>query len=379
MRAFRIIPVLLVTAAPLSAQASLFGTRGFGLPLRPLSVRAFATGGSFGLFDYESSLNPSSFAGIGRVNATFQTMQTWTTSENPIGTASTRDNRYPGFSVTSPVGGVPLAISISAAGYTDRNFSLASVDTITLRDAPVEARDTITSLGGISDLRAAVAWRQSKSVQWGLGFHILTGSNRITSHRVFSDSAYSGASERSTLSYLTTGLSLGVTVRVVTPLTLAAMIRADNSIRIERDTSHLATVRLPLTASGGARFQIGKKTLIAGSVLFRSWSRSDSALVALGGVGTRNTVEWNGGFEFTPDPNRPGRRPIRLGVYHTSLPFPVQTGAHPSETGVSAGTSTEFAGGRARGDITLGRVWRSGGEGFSERAFLLNLGISLRP
>jgi hypothetical protein len=274
---------------------------------------------------------------------------------------------------------VPLAISISASGYTDRNFSLASVDTIILRDAPVEARDTITSLGGISDLRAAIAWRQSKSVQWGLGLHILTGSNRITSHRVFSDSAYSGASERSTLSYLSAGISAGVTVRVINPLTLAAMIRADNSIRIERDTSLVSKVRLPLTASGGARLQVGKKTLIAGSVLFRSWSRSDSALVAMGGIGSRNTVEWNGGFEFTPDPSRPGRRPIRLGVYHASLPFPVQGSVHPSETGVSAGTSTEFAGGRARGDITLSRVWRTGGEGFSERAFLLNLGISLRP
>jgi hypothetical protein len=379
MRSLRIVPALLLCGAPLAAQSSLFGTRAFGLPLRPISVRAFGTGGSFGLFDYESALNPSSFASIGRVNATFQTVQTWTSSENPLGTASTRDNRYPGFTVTTPVGGVPLAIAISATGYTDRNFSLASVDTIVLRDVLVEARDTITSLGGISDLRAAVAWRQSRNVHWGLGFHILTGSNRITSHRVFSDSAYTGATERSTLSYLSYGLSAGVTVRVTSPLTLAAMVRADHSIRIERDTSHVATVRLPLTASGGARFQLGKKTLIAGSVAYRTWSRSDSALVALGGVGSRNTVEWNAGLEFTPDPTRPGRRPIRFGVYRAELPFPVQSGERPSETGVSAGTSLEFAGGRARGDLTVSRLWRSAGDGFSERAVLLNLGISLRP
>lgn len=379
MRSLRIVPVLLLGAAPLAGQSSLFGTRGFGLPLRPLSVRAFATGGSFGLFDYESSLNPSSFAAIGRVNATFQTVQTWTHSENPIGTASTRDNRYPGFTVTTPVGGVPLAIAVSVAGYADRNFSLASVDTVILRDAPVEARDTITSLGGISDLRAAVAWRQSRNVHWGLGFHILTGSNRITSHRVFADSAYVGATERSTLSYLSYGVSAGVTLRVAAPLTLAAMVRADNAIRIERDTSRIGSVPLPLTAAGGARLQLGKKILIAGSVSFRNWSRSDSALVALGGVGSRNTMEWNAGLEFTPDPNRPGRRPIRLGVYRAELPFPVQVGAHPSETGIAAGSSLEFAGGRARGDLTLSRVWRSGGAGFSERAILLNLGISLRP
>jgi hypothetical protein len=253
------------------------------------------------------------------------------------------------------------------------------VDTIILRDVPVEARDTITSLGGISDLRLAVAWRQSRSVHWGLGLHLLTGSNRITSHRTFADSAYVGASERSTISYLSSGVSAGVTVRVAAPLTLAAMVRADNAIRIERDTSRVASVSLPLTAAGGARFQLGKKTLIAGSLLFRNWSRSDSALVALGGVGSRNTMEWNLGFEFTPDPNRPGRRPIRLGVYRAGLPFMVQAGDHPSETGVSAGSAVEFAAGRARADLTVSRVWRSGGDGFSERATLLNLGISLRP
>jgi hypothetical protein len=170
-----------------------------------------------------------------------------------------------------------------------------------------------------------------------------------------------------------------VTVRVNTPLTLAAMIRADNKIRIERDTSRVANVSLPLTASGGARLLLGKKALIAASVLFRNWSRSDSALVALGGVGSRNTLEWNAGFEFTPDPTRPGRRPIRLGFYRAELPFLVQSGRMPSETGISAGSSLEFAGGRARGDFSLSRVWRNGGEGFSERAILLNLGISLRP
>lgn len=379
MRALRIVAILLLGAAPLAGQASLFGTRGFGLPLRPISVRAFGTGGSFGLFDYESSLNPSSFASLARVNATFQTVQTWTSSENPIGTASTRDNRYPGFTVTTPVGGVPLAIAISATGYTDRNFSLASVDTIILRDAPVEARDTITSLGGISDLRAAISWRQTRNVHWGLGFHLLTGSNRITSHRVFADSAYTGATEKSTLSYLSYGVSAGVTVRVAAPLTLAAMVRADNSIRVERDTTRVGSIRLPLTAAGGVRFQLGKKTLIAGSVMYRTWSRSDSALVALGGTGSRNTLEWNAGFEFTPDPNRPGSRPIRFGVYRAELPFPVQAGLHSSETGVSAGSSLEFAAGRARGDLTVSRVWRNGGEGFSERAFLLNVGLSLRP
>ena len=363
----------------LGAQSSQFGTRGFGLPLRPISVRAAGTGGSFGLFDGESALNPASFGLSSRVNATFQTVQTWTSAENPIGTASTRDNRFPGFSVTAPVGGVPLVLSISASGYTDRNFALASRDTLILRDEPVEVLDTIRSFGGISDIRAAVAWRQSPQVQWGLGLHLLTGSNRINSHRVFSDTTFTGATEINTLSYLSYGVSVGITVRPVSPLTLAGMVRVDDEMRVERDTTPLGTVRLPMTLAGGGRLQLGARMLVAGSAQYRNWSRSEPDLLALGGVGSRNTLEWNAGFEFTPDPARPGNVPLRFGVYRAELPFAIQTGIVGAETGVSAGSAVEFAAGRARADLTLTRAWRSGGGGFSERAILLNAGVSIRP
>jgi len=379
MRSLCSLALAVVLAGPLAAQASQFGTRGFGLPLRPISVHAAGTGGSFGFFDVESASNPASFALVGRPNVAFQTVQTWTSAENPVGTANTRDNRYPGFMVAAPLGGTPFVVAISAAGYTDRNFSLASVDTIILRDEPVETTDTLTSLGGISDLRAAIAWRMSGKLQLGLGLHILTGSNRITNHRVFADSNYSGASERSTLSYLSHGISFGVTARPIPVLTLTGTARADSRMQIERDTSSIGSVRLPLTLGAGARIQLGKRTLVAASATFRNWDRSDPDLREMGGLGSRNTTEWSAGFEFIPNPTRPGTHPIRVGVYRSGIPFSLQDGLNQTEKGVSAGTAFEFAGGRARGDIALSRVWRSGGPGFSERAFLLNAGISIRP
>jgi hypothetical protein len=182
----------------------------------------------------------------------------------------------------------------------DRNFSLTSRDTIVLRGAEVEVLDTITSLGGISDIRAALAWRTSPNLQLGLGLHLLTGSNRITSHRVFADTAFTGASERATLSYLSYGVSAGLTARPTPGVTFAAMVRADDKMRIERDTVRSGTVKLPLTLAGGVRVQLGRRTLVAASGMFRNWSRSDPDLVALGGHGSRNTTEWTGGFEFTP-------------------------------------------------------------------------------
>ena len=62
-----LVVLLLAAAAPntAAAQASQFGVRGLGLPGRALSARSLATGGGFGLFDGESSLNPAALAGLG--------------------------------------------------------------------------------------------------------------------------------------------------------------------------------------------------------------------------------------------------------------------------------------------------------------------------
>lgn len=342
-------------------------------------MRATGTGGAFGLFDAASALNPASIALAGYLSASFQTVQNWRTFESPAGTGTARDNRYPGLFVSGPLGGTRLSLSLSASGYTDRNFSLASRDTIILRGEPVEVQDTLSSEGGISDLRVALAWRQTRAVQWGLGVHLLTGSNRIRSHRVFSDTAFAGAAEANTISYLGFGVSGGVVARLRRMLTFAAMARVDDRMRVQRDTSSTGTVKLPITLSAGVRLQLGERVQLGGSALFRNWSVADADLVAQGGVGSVNTSEFAGGMEFLTDLKRPFHRPLRLGIFHAQLPFSLVRGEAVSETGISLGTSQRFVADRAGVDLSLARVWRKGGSSFSERAFLLTLGVSIRP
>lgn len=379
MRILRPLAVGLLLAGPLAAQSSQFGVRGLGLPLRPISVRASGTGGAFGLFDSESALNPAAIGLATYVTASFQTVQGWRHSESPAGSASAQDNRFPGIFVSGPVGTTGLAIALSASGFTDRNYELVSRDTLILRGAPVETFDTLTSHGGISDLRLAVAWRQDKSIQWGLGLHLLTGSNRVDSRRSFSDTAYAAASERLTISYLGYGVSAGVMARLGQRITLGGMVRADNHLRVERDSLSVGTTRLPLTASGGFRIQLSQRLLVAGSGLFRNWSVADADLIAQGGVGSTNTTELNGGLEYLTDPKRPSRHPIRLGVYHARLPFPLQKGQDADETGISLGSSFRFVADRAGIDFALQHIWRKGGPQFTEQATLLNFGVSIRP
>ncbi len=362
-----------------SAQSSQFGARGLGFPLRPFSVRATATGGAFGLFDDGSAFNPASIGLLSRLTTSFQTVQNWRKSESPSGTGNARDNRYPGIFIGGPVGGTRLVLSVSASGYTDRNFQLASQDTLILRDQPVQVLDTLSSQGGISDLRLAVAWRQSRFVQWGLGVHMLTGSNRITSHRVFSDSAFSGVSEGNTISYLGFGVSGGFVARFGKVLTVAGLLRADDRMHVQRDTTDIGTTHLPITASGGVKLQLGDRLQVAGAATFRNWSIADADLVKQGGIGSTNTTEFGAGLEFATSKRRPLQRPLRLGVFHARLPFSLRRGEDADETGVSLGTSLRFIADRAALDLALDRIWRKGAPGFTERALLLTIGVSIRP
>lgn len=379
MRGLPLALLGLTAAASLPAQSSQFGVRGLGLLQRPISVRATGTAGAFALFDAESALNPASIGQVGFLSANFQTVQGWRRSENPAGTATARDNRYPGIFVAGPIGGTPLSLSLSASGFTDRNFVLGSRDTLILRGVPVEAIDTLSSEGGLSDLRAAVAWRQSRTVHWGFGLHLITGSNRIESRRSFADSTYVATSERFTYSFLGFGASAGVMVRVTRFVTLAGMVRTDDRLRMERDSTAIGSTKLPITLSGGARIQLGDRLMLAGSALYRNWSVANDDLLEQGGIGSVNSTELSAGIEYLTDPRRAYHRPIRLGVRRATLPFPLRLGDKTTETSVALGTAFRFMADRAGIDIALQRVWRKGGAGFDETATLLTLGVSVRP
>ena len=84
-------------------------------------------------------------------------------------------------------------------------------------------------------------------------------------------------------------------------------------------------------------------------------------------------------LEFLADPKRPSHHPLRLGAYHARLPFPLRRGEDADETGISLGSSVRFGADRAGLDLALGHVWRKGAPGFTERAFLVTLGVSVRP
>lgn len=375
-RALFVLALAIVPSA--GAQSAQFGARGLGYPGRALAVRAIGTGGAFGLFDPESSQNPAALASVLNLTSVFTITQGFRTVESPAGTASVRDTRFPQLMVAGPVRRFLAALGFSFSNYASRDFTLATSETIDQRGVPVNVSDTLSSRGGLNDFRIAGAYRFGTQWAVGGGFHIISGSNRLTSTRIFDDPNYLSSRQRSELSFAGVGVSVGVTRQFSPNFAVSAMARSDGHVNMDRDSARVGTIDLPYTVGLGLHWRPSPQLDLAGQALVRTWSGANSDLLALGGTGAQNTVEAAVGAEYASDPKRPYRRPIRLGAHYATLPFPLLAGQHGREFGVSAGSGVRFAQQRAGLDLALEHVWRSEGP-YSENGFILSLGISVRP
>ncbi|HEY8257965.1 MAG TPA: hypothetical protein VIG08_09940 [Gemmatimonadales bacterium] len=378
MRRALLLSLGLLVPGVVAAQSSQFGVRGLGAPGRGLTARAVGSAGAFGLFDPESSVNPAALATLPAMTATFTGVQDYRHVENPAGRQSVRESRFPQLAIGGPIKRFPMVLGLSFSNYTSRDFTLASADTIVLRGVPVPVSDTFASRGGLSDLRFAASYRIRDNWIVGGSFHVITGTNRLTSVRAFADPAFQPAHQSSEISYAGVGLDVGMIRSFGPKFSVAAIARTDGRALVDRDSTRVSDVDLPYTFGLGFRWRPSPKLEVATQGIYRTWSGANSDLLAQGGTGSENTYQVAFGGELTPDPRRPFRRPIRFGARYGTLPFPLVPGEQPTEFGVSLGTGARFAQQRAGVDLSLEHVWRSAGD-YSERAFLVTVGVSIRP
>lgn len=377
-RALLWVLTLAVGIAPVSGQSSQFGLRGLGQPGRGLSVAALGMEGAGGLLDGRSSRNPAALGLLSGTAFVFTSTQAWRDTENPFGSSSTREQRFPHLQVAGPVPGSSLALALSYSNFAVRDFTLVSEGTDSPRGIPIAVTDTLGSTGGINDLRAGIAWTIAPELILGAGVHLLTGSNRVFSVRAWADSAYLPIREAAELSYTGFGMSAGMVFNPTSRLHLAGTIRKDGSLEVRRDSTEVGSVELPWTLSAGLRYRLSDRIALSGMLLTQNWAVANDGVVGLGGLAARNTIEVAGGFELIRSVRRPEHLPIRLGVRHTQLPFLLVEGSQPRELALAVGTGFRFARDLGGIDLALERVRRSQGSGFSENAWQLSVGVSLR-
>lgn len=370
--------VLLVPTSDATAQSSQFGVRGLGHPGRALSARALGTSGALGHFDGQSSVNPAAPWSLSLATTAITSAQGWRTSTNAGGTGSARDNRFPQFLVGGPIPSTPLSIAISYSTFADRDFTLVTTGTDAPRGEPVAVTDTLVSEGGINDLRMALAWGISPTLQVGVGVHALTGANRMASRRVWADSTFLSPRQTAELDYTGFGLSAGVILRPVSGVALAGSIRRDGTLTVRRDSAETGEVTLPWTLSAGARAALGSRLDVAAQVTTRDWSTASPGLEAQGAIGARNTIEASAGLEYARNPRNRDHLPVRVGVRAAQLPFLLAEGTQPRELAVSVGTSLRFASNSAGVDLALERFRRTQGNDFRETGWTFSLGFSVR-
>jgi hypothetical protein len=313
-----------------------------------------------------SSLTDAALSDVTRLTASATSIDDYRRVNDGTNQSSLRSSRFPMLQVAGPVLG-KLVVGGGFSTYLYRSYSVQIPGTIMIRGLPETYVDNFGSDGAVTDLRLAAAWTFSPRLVVGGGFHILTGSSKLTANRVFSDSSvYLNAGQADEESYDGVGVTLSVLATPLPGLRLSGFLRSDNHLRAEVSGSQSTQNDLPTTIGGAMQWTVTPEVKVAGAVTHANWSVSSASGTAF------NTTNWSVGGEF-------GRAflPIRVGVRGGQMPFgPAATA--PTQLGISAGTGFIFSQGRGILDFGIEHLRRSGG-GLTENSWVLMAGLTVRP
>jgi len=361
--------------APARAQDSVFGIRGLGFLDTGVSPRSAGLGGGDAILDGESTVNPAAIASWTETTG----WAAGSASSRSFEDASLRSTRFPLFGLTAQAG-PRLVVAVTASDYLDRNWSVAQTDSGTPVDSTLVVSDLTRSLGGVTDVRFAAAYRLT-GLALGAGLHVLTGSAETTVLRQFtSDSAFLPFSDQSITSYRGVAASFGAVASPLPQFVLGASVRVSGRMRAEApDTT--TNVPMPVEVHAGASVQPMAGLGLDATVGWANWSRSSAALVAAGQAGARDA--WSVAVGAGLSVLRLGRRaiPLRFGYEWRQLPFliPDTSGALAlSEHAVTFGFGFTAAGGRATVDVA--EQWGARVAGPLRETFATTqVGLTVRP
>jgi hypothetical protein len=369
-----------------TAQGNL-STFGFGYPPGQLSARALSTGGAIAEIDPVSTLNPAALANWGGSAVYFQIEPEFRRVSTGGVTDRTTTARYPLTSGALQLGS-RWTVGLGWSTFLDRSWATRSRTTHQLGTDEIPATTTFRSEGAINDVRLGAAWVARPWLRLGLGAHAFTGQNRLTVLDEFDDSlTYDPLRQDTTISYRGSALSGGVEFRAGRIATIAASARLGGPIRAESGDNSLGHANVPNRYGLTVAYLGITNSAIALRTSYDKWSSLDG----LGSTGLRAVDAWDtsvGADIAGPRVGSDRALMLRIGGRWRTLPFavtPVDDGGtigparKVRERSLSLGAGTTLARGRAALDVGVVRAVRDAGLSVDEQAWILSIGMAVRP
>jgi hypothetical protein len=274
--------------------------------------------------------------------------------------------------------GERTALGASASTFLDRSWETLRTGTQQIGPDTVDFVERFHTNGAINDLRLAVARQLHERLWIGVAGHAFAGGNRVRLTRTFSDSqTFGGLDDTLTLGYVGSAVSAGAIWSPINAVTVAASGRIGQSLRVTSNDTTLGRGDIPNSYSGAIRFD----GIPGASLAFRAERTLWSSLTTLGASSTSvatDTWDYSFGLEATATPGRAAPILYRAGYRDRGLPF-LANGREIKERSFTAGATLPIAGPRAGFDLAIWRAIRSGGEGTDESAWVVSLGLTIRP
>lgn len=376
--------VALLVPAALSAQGSI-SAQGFGYPTGQLTARASATGGALAEFDAATPLNPAALSNWLVMGAYAQYSPERRTTNVGGNSISALLPRFPVFGFGLPVGR-RITVGVAASSLLERTFFTQTSARQLVREDSVTVLTTNNLRGNMSDLRFAVAWAPREWLSIGGAWHFVGGENRAAIRRLFTrdiagttdSTTYQPITERTELGFSGQAYSLGIDVRPIKDLFVAASMRRGFSLE-SRVGSFVASradvpdrwgVGIRYDGLGGARFAARYENVL--------WSQMAS--LGSGNTRTFDATEYGAGVEINGPQLQRLATELRVGWRQRTLPFGVGA-VQPEERGIGGGVGIPLGRGRFIIDVGVERLTRTlpGVSGVNENAWSTAVGVRIRP
>ena len=358
---------------PAAAQGAL-STQGLGYPPGQLATRAAATGGGLAEFDPVTPLNPAALDANIRSALYVQYEPEFRRVTTDGGSARTTTSRFPLIGGSLRVGD-RIALAATASTFLDRTWR-TTLDTTRIIDGEeVDTKESFSSLGSITDLRLGASYTVGPALRVGLGVHGFTGENRLRVTGSFGDSVELNLQD-DVIGFGGMAVSAGAMLRLGSTLSVAGSARKGGALRARDGDDVIASARVPDRYGAGVRYTGIAGTTLAANLEWTGWT-------ALGDLVSARSHVFDG-FDAGVGADVAGPRfgsriiTMRGGLRWRTLPFGLAD-TEVKELGLSVGAGVPLARERSSLDLGLLHARRSAGGEATERAWMVSVGVSVRP